>query len=115
MSNLVWNALKLSPLLLSATLLANRTQAAERNELLTPNRVATTGQTTSSPNQRLAVFKSWLSLLNPASSFTGETADEVASSKNYSSNQPSPTAAVADQLGPSVMSQDRQARMRLLR
>jgi len=81
MSNLVWNALKLSPLLLSATLLlANRTQAAEvlGTELLTPNRVATTGQTTSSPNQRLAVFKSWLSASPTPSSFTGETADEVA-------------------------------------
>jgi len=50
MSKFVWNALKLSPLLLGATLLlASRTQAAEvlGAELLAPNRVATTGPTTS--------------------------------------------------------------------
>ncbi len=56
MSKIVWNTLKLSPLLLSATLLlANRTQASEvLGAELAPSRVATAGQTTTSPKPALS-------------------------------------------------------------
>jgi len=70
----------------SATLLlASRTQAAEvlGAELLAPNRVATTGQTTTS-NQRLFNFSS--NRPTSASSSSGEITDEV-----------TPAAEIADQ------------------
>ena len=56
MSKIVWNALRLSPLLLSATLLlANRTQASEvLGAELAPSRVAAAGQTTTSPKPALS-------------------------------------------------------------
>ena len=56
MSKIVWNALRLSPLLLSATLLlANRTQASSvLGAELAPSRVAAAGQTTTSPKPALS-------------------------------------------------------------
>jgi len=50
MSKFVWNALKLSPLLLGALLLASLLKLLKFWEQVAPNRVATTGQTCF-PNQ----------------------------------------------------------------